>query len=263
MDINGHAALITGGGSGMGAETARFLARAGARVALLDINPDQAREVARETGGIALHCDVADAASGEAAVSAAREAHGPARILINCAGVGTPGRIVSRNGPLPLEDYARVININLVGTFNLMRLASADMTALEAVNDSGERGIIINTASVAAFDGQIGQAAYASSKGGVAALTLPAARELARFGVRVLTIAPGLVETPMLMSLPADIQEGLARSVPFPQRLAHPDEFARLVMHLIDNTILNGETIRMDGALRMAPSSQAPRPSGR
>ena len=155
MDIAGHAALVTGGGSGMGAETARHLARAGARVAVLDVNRDGAAEVAAETGGVALHCDVADAASGEAAVAAAREAHGPARVLVNCAGVGAPGRIVSRTGPLPLEDYVRVININLVGTFNLMRLAAADMAGLDPVNDSGERGVIVNTASVAAYDGQV------------------------------------------------------------------------------------------------------------
>ena len=173
MDVTGHAALVTGGGSGMGAETARALAAAGARVAVLDVNMDGASEVAAETGGIALECDVADGPSGEAAVAAAREAHGPARILINCAGVGTPGRIVSRAGPLPLEDYVRVVNINLVGTFNLMRLAAADMTGLDPVNASGERGVIINTASVAAYDGQVGQPAYASSKGGVVALTLP------------------------------------------------------------------------------------------
>ncbi len=237
----------------MGAETVRALADAGARVAVLDVDLDRASDVATAVGGIALHCDVADAASAEAATTAARDAHGPARILINCAGVGTPGRIVSRTGPLPLADYVNVININLVGTFNLMRLAATGMSDLEPVNESAERGIIINTASVAAYDGQVGQAAYASSKGGVVALTLPAARELARFGVRVLTIAPGLVETPMLGSLPADIQESLAASVPFPQRLARPDEFARLVLHIIDNTILNGETIRMDGALRLAP----------
>ena len=253
MDVSGHAALVTGGGSGLGAETARHLARAGARVAVLDVNREGAREVAAETGGLALHCDVADAASGEAAVAAAREAHGPARVLVNCAGVGTPGRIVSRTGPLPLEDYVRVINVNLVGTFNLMRLAAAGMTGLDPVNDSGERGVIVNTASVAAFDGQVGQAAYGSSKGGVVALTLPAARELAQFGVRVLTIAPGLVETPMLRSLPPDVQKSLGDSVPFPPRLARPDEFARLALHVIDNTILNGETIRMDGALRLAP----------
>ena len=253
MDVAGHAVLVTGGGSGMGAETARHLARAGASVAVLDVNREGAAEVAAETGGLALHCDVADAASGEAAVAAAREAHGPARVLVNCAGVATPGRIVSRTGPLPLEDYVRVIHVNLVGTFNLMRLAAADMTGLDPVNDSGERGVVINTASVAAFDGQVGQAAYGSSKGGVAALTLPAARELAQFGVRVLTIAPGLVETPMLRSLPPDIQKSLGDSVPFPRRLARPDEFARLALHVIDNTILNGETIRMDGALRLAP----------
>ena len=182
MDVAGHAALVTGGGSGMGAETARALAAAGARVAMLDVNVEGATKIAEETGGIALECDVADGPSGEAAVAAAREAHGPARILVNCAGVGTPGRIVSRTGPLPLEDYVRVVNINLVGTFNLMRLAAADMTGLDPVNESGERGVIINTASVAAYDGQVGQPAYASSKGGVVALTLPAAASLPSSG---------------------------------------------------------------------------------
>jgi len=253
MDIAGHAAVVTGGGSGMGAETARYLARAGAKVALLDVNTDGARAVAEEIGGLAVECDVSDASSTEAAVAAAEAAHGPARICISCAGVGTPGRIVSKTGPLALDDYARVININLVGTFNTLRLAAARMTPLEPLGDSGERGVIINTASVAAYDGQIGQAAYSSSKGGVVGLTLPAARELAQFGIRVLTIAPGLVETPMLLGLPPEVQKSLGDSVPFPKRLGRPAEFAKLALHMIDNTMLNGEVVRLDGAIRLAP----------
>lgn len=253
MDIAGHAAVVTGGGSGMGAETARYLARAGAKVALLDVNTDGAQAVAEEIGGLAVECDVSDASSTEAAVAAAEAAHGPARICISCAGVGTPGRIVSKTGPLALDDYARVININLVGTFNTLRLAAARMTPLEPLGDSGERGVIINTASVAAYDGQIGQAAYSSSKGGVVGLTLPAARELAQFGIRVLTIAPGLVETPMLLGLPPEVQKSLGDSVPFPKRLGRPEEFAKLALHMIDNTMLNGEVVRLDGAIRLAP----------
>jgi NAD(P)-dependent dehydrogenase (short-subunit alcohol dehydrogenase family) len=253
MDIVGSSAIVTGGGSGMGAETARHLARAGAKVALLDVNMPGAEAVAREIGGIALECDVADAASAEGAVERAVQAIGPPRICVNCAGVGTPGRIVSKAGPLPLEDYARVININLIGTFNTLRLAAARMTGLEPVGDSAERGVIINTASIAAYEGQIGQAAYSSSKGGVVGLTLPAARELAQFGIRVLTIAPGLVETPMLLGLPPEVQKALGDSVPFPRRLGRPEEFAKLVLHMIENTLLNGEVVRLDGAIRLAP----------
>jgi len=213
---------------------------------------DGARAVAEEIGGKAFECDVADAASAEAAVSAARDAHGPARVLVNCAGVATPGRIVGREGPADLAAYARVVGINLIGTFNLIRLAAADMSALDPLADD-ERGVIVNTASVAAFDGQIGQAAYASSKAGVVGLTLPAARELARFGIRVMTIAPGLIATPMLLSMPQDLQDGLAASVPFPHRFGRPDEFARLALHVVGNTMLNGEVIRLDGAMRMPP----------
>ncbi len=253
MDVNGYAALITGGGSGMGAETARHLAAAGAKVALLDVDVAGAEAVAAETGGIAVSCDVSDAASAEAALATAREAHGAARILVNCAGIAPAGRIVGRGGPMALEDYARVINVNLIGTFNMIRLAAADMQGLDPLDD-GERGIIVSTASVAAYEGQIGQAAYASSKGGVVSLTLPAARELARWGIRVLAIAPGLIGTPMLMALPDDIRESLASTVPFPSRFGAPAEFARLVLHIIENVMLNGEVIRLDGAMRMQPS---------
>jgi len=252
MDPHGHAALVTGGGSGLGAASAFALARAGAKVALLDINVDAANKIAAEIGGIAVRCDVADADSATTAVAAAREKHGPARILVNCAGIGPAKRIVGRDGPMPLPDFERVIAINLIGTFNMLRLAAADMTALPPLADE-ERGVIVSTASVAAFEGQIGQAAYSASKGGVAALTVPAARELAQFGIRVNAIAPGIFATPMLRALPDEVQAGLAASVPFPKLLGRPEHFAELVLHCVRNTYLNGEVIRLDGALRMAP----------
>jgi NAD(P)-dependent dehydrogenase (short-subunit alcohol dehydrogenase family) len=252
MKLKGMAAIVTGGASGLGGATAEALAREGARVAIVDVNADAAAAMAQRIGGISLVCDVADGDAAERAVAKAREAHGPARVLVNCAGVGTPGRIVGREGPLPLANYERVIRINLIGTFNMLRLAAVDMTTADPLED-GERGVIINTASVAAYDGQIGQAAYASSKAGVVGLTLPAAREFARFGVRVVTIAPGLFETPMLRSLPPEAQKSLADSVPFPQRLGQPEEYAALALHIIANRMLNGETIRLDGAIRMAP----------
>src|SRR5262245_34868306 len=252
MDPRGQAAVVTGAGSGLGAETARHLAAAGAKVAVLDINVDAARQIADEIGGIALACDVASSDSATAAVAEARSRHGAARILVNCAGVGPAKRIVGRDGPMPLADFERVIAINLIGTFNMMRLAAADMGTLEPLAD-GERGIIVSTASVAAFEGQIGQAAYASSKGGVAALTMPAARELAQFGVRLMAIAPGIFGTPMVQALPQEVQDSLAASVPFPKLLGRPEQFADLVLHCVRNTYLNGEVIRLDGALRMAP----------
>jgi NAD(P)-dependent dehydrogenase (short-subunit alcohol dehydrogenase family) len=252
MEIKGHCAIVTGGASGLGAATARALAASGAKVAIFDVNEKAATEVAIDINGIAVTCDVADSASAEAAIKKASAAHGPPRILINCAGVGPAKRIVGRDGPMPLADYERVIRVNLIGTFNVMRLAAAAMQPLEAFAD-GERGVIVSTASVAAYEGQIGQAAYASSKGGVAALTIPAAREFAQFGVRVMAIAPGIFGTPMLRALPQDAQDSLGASVPFPKRLGEPHEFAELVMHCIRNTYLNGEVIRLDGALRMAP----------
>jgi NAD(P)-dependent dehydrogenase (short-subunit alcohol dehydrogenase family) len=252
MDVKGHAAIVTGGGSGMGAATARALAAAGAKVALLDVNLEAAEAVAKEIGGIALSCDVSDAASAEAAVAKAREAHGAARVAVNCAGVATAGRIVGREGPLDLAAFKRVIDINLIGSFNILRLASYDMSKLEALED-GERGVIVNTASVAAFEGQIGQAAYSASKGGIVGLMMPAARELARFGVRVMTIAPGLIGTPMLLGMPQEVQDSLAASVPFPQRFGRPEEYAGLVMHILGNVMLNGDVIRLDGAIRMQP----------
>lgn len=252
MQIAGAAALVTGGASGLGAAAARALAAAGARVAVLDLNRDAAEEVARAIGGIAVACDVGDAAAAERAVAEARSAHGPARVLVSCAGVATAGRIVGRDGPAPLAAFERVVRVNLIGTFNLLRLAAADMAGLDPLED-GERGVVVNTASIAAFEGQVGQAAYAASKGGVASLTLPAARELARSGVRVVAIAPGLFATPMMHGLPEEVQQSLGASVPFPARLGDPAEFARLVLHIVENRMLNGGTIRLDGALRMAP----------
>lgn len=252
MEVKGQAAIVTGGASGLGAACARTLAAAGARVAILDVNDKAAAEVAADIKGIAVHCDVADGASAEDAIRQAAAGHGPARILVNCAGVGPAKRIVGRDGPMPLADYERVIKINLIGTFNMMRLCAAAMQGLDPLPDD-ERGVIVSTASVAAFEGQIGQAAYASSKGGVAALTLPAAREFAQFGIRVLAIAPGIFATPMLKALPQEAQDSLGASVPFPKRLGHPSEFAALVLHCIHNSYLNGEVIRLDGALRMAP----------
>ncbi len=252
MDLNGQAALVTGGGSGLGAATAAALADAGARVAVADLNRDAAEQVAARIGGLAVAVDVADAASAERAFAAARAAHGPVRVLVNCAGVGTAGRVVGRDGALPLDAFEKVIRVNLIGSFNMLRLAAAEMSAADP-QEQGERGVIVNTASIAAYDGQVGQCAYAASKAGVVGLTLPAARELARAGVRVVTIAPGLFLTPMLAALPDDIRKGLGDSVPFPPRLGDPSEYAALVLHICANRMLNGETIRLDGALRMAP----------
>jgi NAD(P)-dependent dehydrogenase (short-subunit alcohol dehydrogenase family) len=252
MEIEGQAAIVSGGASGLGRATAKALAVSGVEVTILDINDAAAADAAREVGGFAIGCDVTDASSIEAAFAAARERHGPARIAVNCAGVGTPGRIVGRDGPLPLGEFRRVIEVNLIGSFNVMRLAAVEMSALEPLAE-GERGIIISTASVAAYEGQIGQAAYSASKGGIVSLTLPAARELARYGVRVVAIAPGIFETPMLQGLPQSVRESLAASVPFPARLGRPEEYAALVLHLCRNPMINGEVIRLDGALRMAP----------
>jgi len=252
MQINGSAAIVTGGASGLGAATAQRLARHGAKVALLDVNVDGARALASQIGGIALRCDVTDDRSATEALAEARGRHGAARILINCAGIGPAKRIVGRDGPMPLAEFAKVIAVNLVGTFNMMRLVAADLQGIEPQPD-GERGVIVSTASVAAFEGQIGQAAYAASKGGVAALTMPAAREFAQFGIRVLAIAPGIFATPMLTALPQAAQDSLGQQVPFPKRLGAPDEFAALVLHCLENAYLNGEVIRLDGALRMAP----------
>ncbi len=257
MDIAGHAALVTGGASGLGAATARELARQGAKVAVLDRNAEGAKAVAAEIGAygqaVGLGCDICDTASVLAALEAARAAHGPARMLMNIAGIGTAKRIVGKDGsPAPLEDFERVVRVNLIGTYNMTRLAVAEIVKLEPLED-GERGVIVNTASVAAFDGQVGQEAYSASKGGVVGMTLPLARDLAQFGVRVCTIAPGLFLTPLMAELPQSVQESLAASIPFPKRLGKPEEFAELAAGIIRNLSLNGEVIRLDGALRMAP----------
>jgi NAD(P)-dependent dehydrogenase (short-subunit alcohol dehydrogenase family) len=252
MDIKGHAAIVTGGASGLGAATARMLAAAGAKVAIFDVNQKAAAEVAVEVNGIAVACDVTDSASTEAAFARAKADHGIARILINCAGIGPAKRIVGRDGPMPLTDFERVIAINLIGTFNAMRLAAVAMQDVEPMQD-GERGVIVCTASVAAYEGQIGQAAYAASKGGVVALVMPAAREFAQFGIRVNAVAPGIFSTPMLHALPEAAQQSLAVSVPFPKLLGQPSQYADLVRHMIENRYLNGAVIRLDGALRMAP----------
>ena len=252
MEIKGQAVIVTGGASGLGAATARALAAAGAKVAVFDLNEKGAADVAKDIDGIAVACDVSSEAGGKAAIETAATVHGPARILVNCAGIGPAKRIVGRDSPMPLEDFERVIRINLIGTFNMMRMVAANMQRLESFAD-GERGVIVSTASVAAFEGQIGQAAYASSKGGVAALTLPAAREFAQFGIRVMAIAPGIFGTPMLTALPQESQDSLGASVPFPKRLGAPREYAALVLHCIHNSYLNGEVIRLDVALRMAP----------
>jgi NAD(P)-dependent dehydrogenase (short-subunit alcohol dehydrogenase family) len=252
MDIRGHAAIVTGAASGLGAATAQMLAEAGAKVALLDINGEAARMVADKIGGLALPCDVTSSEETASAIMAANDKHGVARILVNCAGVGPAKRIVGRDGPMSLADFERVVRINLIGTFNAMRLVAASMQALNPLQD-GERGIIVCTASVAAYEGQIGQAAYAASKGGVVGLVMPAAREFAQFGIRVNAVAPGIFSTPMLHALPEPAQQSLAAAVPFPKLLGQPPQFAALVRHMIENRYINGEVIRLDGALRMAP----------
>jgi NAD(P)-dependent dehydrogenase (short-subunit alcohol dehydrogenase family) len=251
MKLSGAAAIVTGGGSGLGRATAEALAGKGARVAVFDLNPAAADESAKAIGGLAVVCDVADEASASEGVAKAEGAHGAARVLVNCAGIGVAKRVVGRDGPQPLAEFDKVIRVNLIGTFNMIRLAAAAMGKLEPIE--GERGVIISTASVAAFDGQVGQAAYSASKGGVVAMTLPIARELAQIGVRVNTIAPGIFMTPMLFGLPQAAQDSLGASVPFPARLGQPAEYAALAVHIVENGYINGETIRIDGALRMAP----------
>ncbi len=253
MKIQGQAAIVTGGASGLGAQTARELARRGAKVAVLDRNDEGAKAVAAEFGGIGIGCDITSTDSLVAALDAARAAHGPARLVMNIAGIGTAKRLIGKDGtPMPLEDFKRVIDVNLIGTFNVIRLACAEIVKLEPLED-GERGVVVNTASVAAFDGQVGQEAYAASKGGLVSLTLPLARDLAQFGVRVVTIAPGLFLTPLMAELPQPVQDSLAASIPFPKRLGKPEEFAQLAASIVENMSLNGEVIRLDGALRMAP----------
>ena len=253
MHIQGQAALVTGGGSGLGEATARELARLGAKVAILDVNLAQAEKVAAEIHGMAIQCDVTNPASVEAAIAQAAAAHGPARILMQIAGIGSAKRVVGKDGSAaPLEDFAKVINVNLIGTYNVARLFAAACAKLEGQED-GERGVMVFTASVAAFDGQVGQQAYSASKAGVVGMTLPMARDLSQHGIRVCTIAPGLFATPLMKTLPEPVQASLAASIPFPQRLGKPEEFAQLATHIVSNGHLNGEVIRLDGALRMAP----------
>lgn len=252
MDVKGIAAIVTGGASGLGEATARALAAAGAKVTVFDLKEEAAKKVAGEIGGLGLGVDITDGPATEAAFKTARETHGAARILVNCAGVAPGARVISREGPASLDAFSRAVSINLVGTFNTMRLAAWDMSTLEPLADQ-ERGVIVNTASIAAFEGQIGQCAYSSSKAGVAALSLPAARELAKFGVRVMCVAPGLFGTPMLFGMPKEVQDSLGSKTPFPSRLGKPEEFAGLVLSIIGNVMLNGEVIRLDGAVRLEP----------
>ncbi|KVD87192.1 3-hydroxy-2-methylbutyryl-CoA dehydrogenase [Burkholderia stagnalis] len=254
MNIDNRVFVVTGAGSGLGAAVARMVVAQGGRVLLADVNADAVAGVARELGAAAraVAADVTSEADGQAAIAAALDAFGRIDGLVNCAGVAPGEKVVGRDGPHRLDSFARAVSINLVGTFNMMRLA-ADAMSKQDADANGERGVIVNTASVAAFDGQIGQAAYAASKAGVAGMTLPVARELARFGIRVVTIAPGIFETPMLTGMPQEVQDSLGKSVPFPSRLGRPGEFAALVRHIAENPMLNGEVIRLDGALRMAP----------
>jgi NAD(P)-dependent dehydrogenase (short-subunit alcohol dehydrogenase family) len=252
MRLAGTVALVTGGASGLGLATSAQLTRAGAVVVIADLPSTPGARAAQDVGGgaVFVETDVTDAGSVQAAVDQAGEL-GPLRVAVSCAGIGTPGRILGKGGPLALEQFARVVTVNLVGTFNVLRLAAAAMADTDPVD--GERGVIVNTASAAAFDGQIGQAAYSASKGGVVGLTLPAARDLADRLIRVMTIAPGLFDTPMLQGLPAPARQSLGAQVPMPSRLGNPSEYAALVQHICENAMLNGEVIRLDGAIRMAP----------
>ncbi|MRD49134.1 SDR family NAD(P)-dependent oxidoreductase [Caenimonas koreensis DSM 17982] len=253
MIIEGQAAIVTGGASGLGEATARELARLGAKVAVLDVNLEMAQSVAKDIGGIACQCDITNTDSVVAALAKATAAHGPARILMNIAGIGSAKRIVQKDGsPAPLEDFARVVNVNLIGSYNVSRFFAAECAKLAPMAD-GERGVMMFTASVAAFDGQVGQQAYSASKGGLVGMTLPMARDLAQHAIRVCTVAPGLFSTPLMRQLPEAVQQSLAASIPFPPRLGKPEEFAQLACHIVTNNHLNGEVIRLDGALRMAP----------
>ena len=252
MQISGQGGLITGGASGLGLATAQRLVGAGAHVTIVDLAASKGAEIAAELGGLFVPADVTSVDEVRDAVAQAQQA-APLRVVVNCAGIAPPAKVLDREGnPAALADFERVVRINLIGTFNVLSQASAVIAKNEAVEDGG-RGVIIDTASVAAFDGQIGQAAYSASKGGVHAMTLPVARELARHGIRVVTIAPGIMETPMLLGLPQAAQDSLGQQVPFPSRLGRPDEYAALVQHIVENDYLNGETIRLDGAIRMAP----------
>ena len=251
MNLQDTPVLVTGGASGLGEATALKLAAQGARVAILDVQDEKAQAVAKQINGIAIHCDVTSEQSAAQAIAQAKESQGVARVLVNCAGGGVGKRVVGKGGPMPLEEFIKVVNLNLFGAFNMTRLAAAEMIAAEPVGE--ERGVILFTTSVAAYEGQIGQAAYAASKGGLVSLTIQLAREFAQFGVRVMSVAPGIFLTPLLYTASQEVQESLAKSIPFPQRLGQPDEFADLVQHIIGNRYLNGEVIRLDGATRLAP----------
>lgn len=253
MNISSSVFVVTGGGSGLGLATARMVVEAGGSVVLVDVNEDAGQAATAELGDRArfVRADVADEVQGRAAIAEAIDVFGGIHGLVNCAGVAPAEKVVGREGPHRLESFMRIVNINLVGSFNMLRLAAEAMTR-NTPNALGERGVIVSTASVAAFDGQVGQAAYAASKGGVVAMTLPVARELSRFGIRVMTIAPGIMETPMLLGMPQEVQDALGQMVPFPSRLGKPAEYAGLVRHIAENTYLNGEVIRLDGAIRMA-----------
>jgi NAD(P)-dependent dehydrogenase (short-subunit alcohol dehydrogenase family) len=252
MQIDGLAAIVTGGASGLGGATAERLARAGARVTIFDLNEQLGEFHAGTIGGRFVKLDVTDEDAVTAAIAAAEAVYGKARILVNCAGIGPPAKVIGRDGnAVPLKDFAKIITINLIGSFNVLSKFAVRIDDAELIGE--ERGVIINTASVAAYDGQIGQAAYAASKGGIVGMTLPIAREFARYGIRVMTIAPGIFWTPLLASLPQEAQDSLGKQVPFPNRLGRPDEFAQLVEHIVTNPMLNGEVIRLDGAIRMAP----------
>jgi len=251
MQIRDGVFIVTGGASGLGAATARVVAAEGGTPVIADLNEDAGRALAQTLGGAFVRCDVASEADGAAAVAAAA-ALGTLRGLVNCAGIAPASKTVGKDGPHPLDLFSKTVSVNLIGTFNMVRLAAAAI-AKNAPNELGERGVIVNTASVAAYDGQIGQAAYAASKGGVVAMTLPLARDLARNGIRVMTIAPGLFETPMLLGMPQEVRDALGAMVPFPPRLGKPDEYAMLVRQIVENPMLNGEVIRLDGAIRMQP----------
>lgn len=250
MDISNQVAIVTGGGSGLGAETARMLSDHGAQVAVLDLNSQSASEVAADIGGFSVTADISDADGASKAIRDVVDHFGAPRILVNCAGIGGASRVLRKDGPMPLESFEKVVRVNLAGTFNMIRLTAPYMEALEPLED-GERGTIVNTASIAAYEGQIGQAAYAASKGGVVSMTLPIAREFARCGIRINTIAPGVFLTPLVEELPAEAREALGKSIPFPRRLGKPSEFAALVRTCVTNNYLNGETIRIDGSVRL------------
>ncbi len=252
MKIDGVAAIVTGGASGLGGGTVERLARSGAKVTILDLNEELGTTLATAVGGNFIRVDVTDEQAVAGAIAEAEAVNGKARILVNCAGIGPPGKVIDRDGhPLPLAAFSKIVTINLIGTFNVLSQFAAALHTADPIGE--ERGVVINTASVAAYDGQIGQAAYAASKGGVVGMTLPIARELARYGIRVMTIAPGIFWTPLLAMLPQDAQDSLGAQVPFPSRLGQPDEYAQLVEAIVTNPMLNGETIRLDGAIRMAP----------